>query len=645
VVFRLARRLLTLGTVSIMAAGLVVTQAPAASAADSTTDLGVSLPSYVRGGDIAVARGRLFISAADRIAVADTQGSIIDTIRDLPGVSELALAADGSRLYAAVKDANQIAEIDTDSLAITRRIDLAAYPCPSTLSLSGSRLYVGHGCSIYDNKNGAVSLDVSAAEPEYTQVVTGLSSPPLLAAAGRTLVVAITGTTPSDLYVYDVSGATVTRRGVIHDLYNPMDLAITPDGATLFSAFGSPYRFDMWDTTALTRVRSYGTQSGSAITISPDGSQLVVGRMFGTTVEMYDLSTGEGTFAYTHQAENVDVVAGGIAMVGTTVFAVLRGPSDRLSLARLPDVTLPASSLSVTAPERATVLEPLTLTGRLTLPDGSAPGVQTLAVTRHRSDGTVEPLPEVTTAQDGTFTITDTPQAVDWHRYEVAWDGNSAFRWSRAWSAWITVGKRSSSITVTPSPGPTALEPLTLTGRLTLAGGSDPGQQRLAVSRMLPGDTKKPLTEVTTAEDGTFTVTDTPPVGGVVYYEVSWDGNSIYNSSLNWRPLSVAKRQTTLTVSGPEKAVAGNQLEFSGELDGGGQLPSPNAVLTVNRTVVDRNGTITRSLPNVTVSDDGSFSFTDTPSEGGEYTYSVKWAGDKTFSAVEGAHVVTVRGR
>jgi hypothetical protein len=126
---------------------------------------------------------------------------------------------------------------------------------------------------------------------------------------------------------------------------------------------------------------------------------------------------------------------------------------------------------------------------------------------------------------------------------------------------------------------------------------------------------------------------------------VYWGGNSIYGSNQGSAPLAVAKRQTTLTVSGPEKTLAGSQLEFSGELDGGGRLPSPNAALTVHRTVVNRNGTITMPLPNVTVSDDGSFSFTDTPSEGGEYTYSVKWAGDKTFSAVESAHVVTVRGR
>jgi hypothetical protein len=631
-----------------MAAGLVVAQAPAATAADSKTDLGVTR--FSGRSDVAVGDGKVFVSVGDRVIAADPQGSVTGAVTDLPGVTELALAADGAHLYAAVRGANQVAEIDTKSLAVTRRIDLTAYPCPSSLSLSDGRLYVGYGCSA--GNSGAVSLDVSAAEPEYTQVMTGLYSSPLVVAAGRTLVVGDTNLTYGNLNIYDVSGATVTSRGVIvgstYRTPNLQDLALTADGATLFTAFGFPYRFDSWDTATATHVRSYGEQSPSpgyshAVAVSPDGAHVVGGRSSGTPVAMFDVATGEETFAYRNLAD--EVLPGALAISGTTVFAVLRDGSSRLYLARLPDVTLAASSLNLTVPATTTVLEPLTLTGRLTLAGGSAPGAQPLTVTRQRSDGTVATLPAVTTAEDGTFTVTDTPQAVEALRYDVTWDGNSTFRWSRAW-AWTTVVKRGSSLTVTPpSTAATALEPLTLTGRLTLAGGSAPGAQPLTVSRFLPGGANTPLTEVMTAEDGTFSVTDTPPVGGVLYYQVHWDGNALYEPSQNGSNLLVAKRATTLTVSGPGKAVADSTIEFSGRLDGDGRLPSPNAVLTVHRTIVDRNGTITRLLRNVTVSDDGSFSFTDTPSERGEYTYSVKWAGDKTFSAAESAHVVAVRGR
>ena len=34
-----------------------------------------------------------------------------------------------------------------------------------------------------------------------------------------------------------------------------------------------------------------------------------------------------------------------------------------------------------------------------------------------------------------------------------------------------------------------------------------------------------------TAADGTFSVTDTPPVGGDIRYDVAWDGNAGYRGS------------------------------------------------------------------------------------------------------------------
>ncbi len=633
---RLMRRILAVGAVSVMAAGLIAPQTPAAAAADDTTDLGVSLALWRKGGDVAAGRDKVFVSAIDRIVVADAQGSVIGTIPGIPGVQELALAADGARLYAAVESANQVMEIDTTSLSVIRRIDMTAYPCPSALSLSGDRLHVGYGCST--NTGGVVSVDVSAGDPEFTQIMTGLYKAPLLAAAGRTLVVAEKGLSPGILWVYDVSGATATRRGVIRS--GAPDLAITPDGATVFTGL------DSWDTATMAHVSRYGEDRvPQAVALSPDGALLVRGQMRGIPVEAFDIGTGESRFA--HENRNDEVVPGGIAILGSTVFALRRDPSYRLYLWRLPDVTLPASSLTFTAPSWATVLDPLTLTGRLTLTDGSAPGAQPLEVTRHAYDGTAESLPVVTTAEDGTFTVTDIPKAVGWFTYDVAWDGDSAYRWSRAWWwAGTVVEKRLPSFTLSrPSTPPTALEPLTMTGRLTLVPGSAPATQRLTVTRKFPGDViGEPLAEVTTAEDGTFTVTDTPPVGGTVSYEVNWPGNDIYDRRTVRHALKVAMRRTTLTVSGPEETIAGSRIEFSGELDGDGRLPSPNAVLTVRRTVVGLTGTTTTTLPDVTVSEDGSFGFTDTPTEAGAYTYSLKWAGDATFSAVQGTHVVTVEG-
>ena len=178
--------------------GLLTVPAPAASAADTTTDLGVSLDSFT--ADIAVGGGRVFVSAADRIIVADTGGNLTGgAVTGLSGVDELALNSDATRLYAALAGSNEVAEIDTASLAVIRRIDLSAHPCPSTLALSGEWLWVGHGCG--GEQGGAVGLDLTAATPAPVALGRVHARPPALAVAGDTLVVGETGIHHADLLV------------------------------------------------------------------------------------------------------------------------------------------------------------------------------------------------------------------------------------------------------------------------------------------------------------------------------------------------------------------------------------------------------------------------------------------------------------
>jgi len=201
-----------------------------------------------------------------------------------------------------------------------------------------------------------------------------------------------------------------------------------------------------------------------------------------------------------------------------------------------------------------------------------------------------------------------------------------------------------SALTLTAPSTATALEPLSMTGRLTLPDGSPPGAQPLVVTRRLPDGTSATLAGATTAADGTFTIADTPPVGGAVSYDVLWDGSSAFRWSTASVTVTVAKHQSSLTLSGPATGIAGKKLQFSGALETGGQAAPPNALFTVLRTVSNRNGTATIPLPTVAPASDGSFSFADTPTEGGQYTYTVQWAGDDAFLPAQASHDVTVRG-
>ncbi|MFG3702034.1 hypothetical protein ACGF5C_29680 [Micromonospora sp. NPDC047620] len=539
-----------LASTLVAAAGLVAAVAPAQAADTSTALQGVK---FVK--DIAAGNGRLFISASDRIVVADDSGTPVGAITGLVEPNGLAVTPDGSRLYAALNGSNEIAEIDTAALAVTRRFDLAAFPYPTYLSLAGDRLWVGHGPT-NSWSGGVVGLDLSATTPEPVRIASGLYGPPMVAAAGSTVVAGENGISPADLYVYDVSTTPATLRGVIdghtHSLGRLRDITITADGSKAITAFDSPYRYDIWDTASVTRVGAYGEEPTfvgfpHAVALSPDGAHVIGARasrdrieLAGPRIAVYDAATTTKQ----HTADNPagQVVEGALTFSGTDAFTVLLEMSTgRYTLWRLRGATLAPSSVTATAPATGTALVPLTVTGRLTLSDGSAPGAQPLVVTRRHPDGT--------------------------------------------------------SATLAP---------------------------------------------LTTAADGTFSITDTPPVGGTLHYEVLWDGNSAFRWSQAAATVEVARQPSTLSLTGPSTASTGRQLRFSGVLETPGRPLTPGTTLSVWR-IVNGEDITTVYLPPVTPAEDGSFRFTDTPGAAGEYTYTVQWGGDQTFLYARASHVVVVR--
>jgi hypothetical protein len=148
---------------------------------------------------------------------------------------------------------------------------------------------------------------------------------------------------------------------------------------------------------------------------------------------------------------------------------------------------------------------------------------------------------------------------------------------------------------------------------------------------------------VTTAADGTFSVTDTPPVGGEVRYDVVWDGNATYRGSSASVTIPVAKRSPVLTLTGPTTAEAGKRLRLSGSLTLDGRAPSPAATLAVSRTIYNnRQSGITYPLADVVTDSRGDFRFYDTPAQGGRYVYTVRWAGSAVYEGASADHEVSV---
>ncbi|MFI6480086.1 hypothetical protein ACIBH1_19280 [Nonomuraea sp. NPDC050663] len=550
--FRSIRRLAALAAALVTTVGLLAVASPAAQAEDTTTDLGISLSSYRLGGDVAAGGGHIFVSADDRIIATDAAGQFAGAFLYLSYVADLATNADGTRLYAALRGSNEVIEINAANPAILRRIDLAAYPCPSHLALKGSRMWIGYGCET--REGGVVSLDLSDPEAAPNPLVSGRYGTPKVAAAGDRLVFGDTGINPSSLFVYDVSAASPTLLGEIdghdHSLYNLQDLALSPDGAMLVSAFGSPYRHDAWDTTTLTKIRSYGESDPfrgypAAARFSADGKHLALGWTRDATrnIELYEVATGAILSTKTNSAG--DMVEGSIAFSGSDMVSVLRtSGSDALHLWRAEGPGRKASTLILRGLSEAPVQQRLDLTGRLALAGESAPGAQPLKVTRQHPDGTTSTIEGVTTAEDGSFTVEDVPQALGRTTYEVSWEGNADHLPSSV-SFTVTLRAQETAVTLTGPTEEVAGRQLQLSGRLTFEGQAPGAGHSLKVTRTVQRGDRTiilNLPAVTTAVDGRFTFSDTPAIRGQYTYKVVWAGTELALSAEASHAVAVSGR-------------------------------------------------------------------------------------------------------
>ncbi|MEU8363195.1 hypothetical protein AB0C27_44995 [Nonomuraea sp. NPDC048882] len=528
----LTHRLVALAGTLFLAAGLLVAQAPAASAASTVIDLGVAAG---RGGDVVGQSGKIFIAADDRIVVTDSGGTLIDTIGGLSGAMALSVADNGRKVYAALRDSHEVIEIDIATLAIIQRIDLTAYPCPSTLAQSYERVWVGYGCG-QAGQGGVVALELWRPVPVLVPVESGTTQPPLVAVAGSTLVAGEPGAGPASIKVYDVSTAPATPRGEIRVDTSPRDLAVGDYGSTALSALSDTHRFDAWDTTTNARTRSYYSGKLSkhglptAVAGGPDGAYVVGGwnSAAGDAAEFveYDPATAEVIYSAAHRGKTL--VAGSIALYGIFTFAVLKEPgTGRMHLWRLPRSPFHASTLTMAAPSEATTLKQLTFTGQLTLSSGAPPGVQTLELHRRLPDGTDGPFQEVTTEADGTYRFTDTAPAVGSYEYRLSWPGNSWFESSRA-SAVVEVGRYQPVLTVTGPKSGAVGEPLEFDGTFAADGITFPRTFVTVVRNVSNSDgtTSEGVAKMTAADDGSFSFTDTPAKAGKHTYVIQVLGNS-----------------------------------------------------------------------------------------------------------------------
>jgi hypothetical protein len=180
----------------------------------------------------------------------------------------------------------------------------------------------------------------------------------------------------------------------------------------------------------------------------------------------------------------------------------------------------PAAAVTLTGPSVGIAGNSLTLTGTVTLPAGTPPAGATVKVTRTAAGSkTPVTLPPVSTATDGTFTLSDTPTAPGTYTYAASY-GDS--------SAGSVVVNVTPNMTVLALSGPDSLRigsELTLSGTLTFDGNPAPAGTTVTVTRSWSGSSHTTTFPVTTAADGTFTVTERLTSFGTFSYTAQYAGS------------------------------------------------------------------------------------------------------------------------
>ncbi len=547
--------------------GLLALPAPGAHAATTST------PAQLTGfhqmvlddvGDYA-ANGYVFLSEGTGhipngpvnttgIVVTDLSGNYVTTLDAGDGVEGLALSADGGTLYAALSSDSAVAAISVSSITPTTTTpiqalySLGAGQVPYGLALQSGELWVSYNPQPGSaGQAGIGSFDLSQASPSF-QVVPGTSgwyNPPDLSADpsdSGILVAAGPGQEPAQVATYSVAGGTLTTLAPPQALLNSSggyscgfeaSLAVVPGGSQFIVACGQEYYYSTAD---LAPLGQYTTSINAvAAAIAPDSGVVALGTayQYAPQIYIYDLggSTPLNEYSLARPSSgyfaSTTLAAGGLALSpdGSELYAVTYALSSGVygpkSFYALHVYSNPAAAVTLTGPSTDIAGNSLTLNGTVTLPDGTPPPAGATVTVTRTAAGSKTPvtLSPVSTAADGTFTLSDTPTDPGTYTYAASYGDSSAS------SVVVDV---TPDMTVLTLSGPDSLRigsELTLSGTLTFNGNPAPAGTTVTVTWTWSGSSDTTTFPVTTAADGTFTVTKRLTSFGTFSYTAQYAGS------------------------------------------------------------------------------------------------------------------------
>ncbi|GAA2793515.1 hypothetical protein GCM10019017_43760 [Streptomyces showdoensis] len=437
----------------------------AGTAGSAAADSSVLLP-VSSVGDLVVdgVHQKIFISdpAYGKVVATDYAGRVLATVTGLPGVTGLALSADGASLYAAVPGADSVVAVDTTTVTETARYATGDKTDPKHLALAGGKIWFGYEPTGTDHGDIG-SLDLSGTDPvvklAQDDETNYSGAPRLVASPGNPNTIAAASSYYNRFKVatYDVTSGTANRTARNDSTLSGVtnDLAFTPDGTRLVTANAGNVHH-VWQTSDLTEVDTLPSDyHGAAVAIAPDGT-VAAGSdsSYGKDVFVYKPATKTAVRTYDFPSTGSssggdDLADGGLAWEpnGSRLFAVTNNYNGMVRLHVLDEPTKSAPAVTVRVPATAPVQKALTVSGSvaatLALPAGTP-----LAVTRFdvenpagKSLGT-KPL-----GANGAFSFTDTPAVAGNVTYKVAYAGDAQHS-AASGTALVKVSHNKTSITL-----------------------------------------------------------------------------------------------------------------------------------------------------------------------------------------------------
>jgi hypothetical protein len=482
------------------------------------------------------------------IVVTDLSGNYVTTLDAGHGVEGLALSADGGTLYASLGSDDAVAAINVSSITPATTTpaqalyDLGAGQLPYDLAIQSGELWVSYVPQTgFGGQSAIGSFDLSQANPSFVLApgTSGWPAPPNLSADpsnGGILVAAEPQESPAEVATYSVVGGTVTTLAPMQELRNASggencenetDLAVVPGGTQFIVACGWPYAHYYYSTTDLSLLGQYVSNTyPDAVAIAPGSGLLALGTGNQYAPEIYLYKPGGSTLLYEHSFGSytgVNLAGRGLALSedGSELYAVTFTTSGTGSKYSLHVFSNPAAAVTLTGPSVGIAGNSLTLTGTVALPTGTPPPAGATVTITRTAAGSKTPLtlPPVSTAADGTFTLSDTPTAPGTYTYAARYGDSSPG------SVVVDVAPDTTTLTLS---GPDSLRigsELTLSGTLTFDGNPAPAGTTVTVTRSWSGSSDTTTFPVTTAADGTFTVTERLTSFGTFSYTAQYAGS------------------------------------------------------------------------------------------------------------------------